>query len=222
MIRRLLPPIMAGLGAILTSAATIAPASAYDALYAFGDSLSDAGNAYALTLHLEPISPPYAQGRFTNGKIWLQDLAATLSLPRVRPELLGGTDFAVGGAETGTTAVHTANFTDLPAQFAAFTAKTPTPRANALYAVWIGSNDLLDILADAKLNSAPARGRCPPSDCKHRDLHRRDRRRRGEPCRGARRARPRQNAADFANSGRRRNRRPVRWRPISIACSPQT
>jgi phospholipase/lecithinase/hemolysin len=151
MSRRLVPPIIAGLGAILTLAASIAPANAYDALYAFGDSLSDAGNVYALTLHLEPISPPYAAGRFTNGKIWLQDLAATLGLPRARPELLGGTDFAVGGAETGTTAVHTANFIDLPGQFAAFTAKTPTPRPNALYAIWIGSNDLFDILAAPNL-----------------------------------------------------------------------
>jgi len=156
MLRGLLLALAVGSASVLAAAATSVSANAYDALYAFGDSLSDAGNVYVATGQREPISPPYAQGRFTNGKIWLQDLAATLSLPLVRPQLLGGTDFAVGGAETGPTPVHKANVTDLPAQLAFFAAKVPQPRPDALYAVWIGSNDLFDILAAPGLT--PAQG----------------------------------------------------------------
>ncbi|MBV8868652.1 MAG: hypothetical protein JOY65_04445, partial [Acetobacteraceae bacterium] len=39
------------------------------ALYAFGDSLSDAGNVFTLSLGKIPVSPPYSDGRFTNGAV---------------------------------------------------------------------------------------------------------------------------------------------------------
>ena len=55
-----------------------------------------------------------------------------------------GTDFAYGGAETGTTAVHAANPIDLPGQLQQFEAQVPHPDPNALYTVWIGSNDVMD------------------------------------------------------------------------------
>src|SRR5262245_4760808 len=40
----------------------------------FGDSLSDDGNLYSLLLHLVPKSPPYFEGRFSNGPTWAEHL----------------------------------------------------------------------------------------------------------------------------------------------------
>jgi phospholipase/lecithinase/hemolysin len=120
------------------------PAGGFSAVYSFGDSLSDAGNVSIATLGVLPASP-YSDGRFTNGNVWVQDLAQNLGLPAVKPSLAGGTDYAYGGAETGQTSVHTVNPTDLPSQVAQFAANVPDPSANALYTVWAGSNDVLDI-----------------------------------------------------------------------------
>jgi phospholipase/lecithinase/hemolysin len=120
------------------------PAGGFSAVYAFGDSLSDAGNISAASLGTLPTSP-YSGGRFTNGNVWVQDLSQNLGLPPVAPSLRGGTDYAYGGAETGPTAAHVTNPPDLTSQFAQFVVNTPAPSANALYTVWAGSNDVLDI-----------------------------------------------------------------------------
>jgi phospholipase/lecithinase/hemolysin len=121
-----------------------APPGGFSTIYAFGDSLSDAGNVSIATLGIVPASP-YSDGRFTNGNVWVQDLAQNLGLPAVKPSLAGGTDYAYGGAETGQTSVHAANPTDLPSQVAQFALNVPHPASNALYTVWAGSNDVLDI-----------------------------------------------------------------------------
>jgi phospholipase/lecithinase/hemolysin len=120
------------------------PAGGFTAVYAFGDSLSDAGNVSIATLGVVP-SAPYSDGRFSNGNVWVQDLSQNLGLPPVKASLAGGTDYAYGGAETGPTAVHAVNPTDLPGQLAQFVANVPNPSPNALYTVWAGSNDVLDI-----------------------------------------------------------------------------
>src|SRR5580700_8063817 len=87
-------------------------ASSIDAIYAFGDSLSDVGNIYASSGGVIP-GAPYVNGQFSNGPVWVQDLASSLGLAPLTPSLLGGSDYAYGGAETGTTPVHTANQSDL-------------------------------------------------------------------------------------------------------------
>lgn len=133
-----------------------APAQAgpFGALYAFGDSLSDTGNVYASTLGLVPAAP-YAGGRFSNGPVWVEGLAAGLGLGPLAPSVLGGTNYAFGGAQTGTTPTHGATPLDLGAQFAAFSAGHPSGApSDALYTVWIGSNDLLGALGSG---SAAAR-----------------------------------------------------------------
>ena len=57
-----------------------------------------------------------------------------------------GTDFAYGGAQTGATAIHALAATDLPSQLAQFVATVPRPSPAALYTLWIGANDLFQIL----------------------------------------------------------------------------
>jgi len=134
-------------------AAGAAGAIPYPKIYAFGDSLSDAGNIYAYTKGFEPVSPPYSAGRFSNGQIWVQDLSASVGLGVLKASLLGGTDYAAGGATTGTSSVHTANASDLPSQLASFQSNVPKPNTGSLFTLWIGSNDLLAILS-SKLSAS--------------------------------------------------------------------
>jgi hypothetical protein len=54
---------------------------AYTALFAFGDSLSDAGNDWIVDGHTDPV-PPYYQGHFSNGLTWVEDLSNMLGLGR--------------------------------------------------------------------------------------------------------------------------------------------
>jgi phospholipase/lecithinase/hemolysin len=122
------------------------PPGGFSAVYAFGDSLSDAGNISLGTLGHLPVGGIYSGGRFTNGNVWVQDLAQNLGLPAPKPSLAGGTDYAYGGAETGATSVHAANPSDLPSQLGQFVASVPDPSPTALYTVWAGSNDVLDIV----------------------------------------------------------------------------
>lgn len=141
------------------SAKPVAPVQAasgapYSAMYVFGDSLSDTGNVSLATAGLLPVSPPYADRSFSNGPVWAQDVAQSIGLPALQPSLAGGTDFAYGGALTGQTPVHTLNPTDLTSQYSQFLAQAPSPQSGALYAMWIGSNDVLDIANDTSLTSA--------------------------------------------------------------------
>jgi phospholipase/lecithinase/hemolysin len=140
--------------AIRVAPTTAAPSLPYSAMYVFGDSLSDTGNVSLATFGLVPVSPPYADRSFSNGPVWAQDLAQSIGLPALKPNLAGGTDFAYGGAETGQTPVHALNVTDLPSQYAQFLTQVPTPQAGALYAIWIGMNDVLDIANNGSLTPA--------------------------------------------------------------------
>src|ERR1700693_4280132 len=44
---------------------------------------------------------PYASGHYTNGQVWAQSFASAFGLS-ANPSVLGGTDYAFGGATTGT------------------------------------------------------------------------------------------------------------------------
>jgi phospholipase/lecithinase/hemolysin len=129
---------------------------AFRDLFVFGDSLSDTGNIFRLTLENVPESPPYFRGRFSNGPVWVEGLADRLAL-EVEPSLQGGTNFAFGGAETGLedndlfernigalipslrAQVHTFLLSDFIGDpLAGFDNADP----EALYIVWGGPNDL--------------------------------------------------------------------------------
>jgi phospholipase/lecithinase/hemolysin len=150
--RTILGAAVLGLSAFgIANAATAA--SPFTAIYAFGDSLSDAGNLWTKSYHLAPVSP-YSNGRFTNGPVWIQDLGTAFGKP-MTASLLGGTDYAFGGAESGATSVHSpAASIDLPSQLAAFKAKVPHPAGTALFTLWIGANDLFDVLNKTSFTTA--------------------------------------------------------------------
>ena len=71
----------------------------------FGDSLSDTGNVFAAStsdpsLQPDPPSPPYFQGRMSNGPVWVEHLADMLSVGRPAASLNGGLNFAYADATT--------------------------------------------------------------------------------------------------------------------------
>jgi phospholipase/lecithinase/hemolysin len=135
--------LCAALPLALTSVAAAAPH--YDAIYVFGDSYCDVGNIYLATSHTTPPSPPYYQGRFSNGPIWVEHVASAMGLPLL-PSLAGGTDYAVGGAEV-TTAVSTTQGTipSVPEQVLEYLkASNYHADPHALYILEGGGDDILN------------------------------------------------------------------------------
>jgi phospholipase/lecithinase/hemolysin len=161
------------LAALAVAALGTGSAHGYSNLFAFGDSLSDGGNAFALTsaanslppLHWPP-SPPAAQ-RFSNGPTAVEVLAASGGL-LLTPSRFGGTNYAYGGATTGDLNFNAAvgSPAGLPAsmlptgmgstaQVGQFLAAPPAFNpADTLFFLWGGPNDLL--LASALSNNDPA------------------------------------------------------------------
>ncbi len=159
MIPNLVHRTIGALAVSLLLAATAQASSLYDAIYVFGDSLSDVGNDFITSGGTHP-GPPYANGQFSNGPIWLQTLAGDLGLSAFTPSLSGGTDYAYGGAQSGAISSgalgHTANNTDLIAtdgQIAQFQATHVTADPNALYTIEIGTNDLGNVVLNATTKS---------------------------------------------------------------------
>lgn len=101
----------------------------------FGDSLSDMGNLYRSHNGALPKSPPYFQGHFSDGEIWIEHFAKHLNIPRY---LIS--NYAYGGASITQTwrPVY-----GLEKQIGQYLTWNPTADENALYVVWIGSNDFV-------------------------------------------------------------------------------
>lgn len=122
-------------------------ASPFSTIYAFGDSLSDPGNLSGLTFGVIPTAP-YAEGVFTNGLLWVQQLAAIYHMPLTQSYLDGGTGYAIAGAETGATLVHDQNAADLDTQLGVFEASNNSADPHALYTLSIGANDCFDVVTE--------------------------------------------------------------------------
>lgn len=130
-------------------AAVCAPvAQAYSQLFVFGDSLSDNGNnALAIGVDASQVVTgngyvptfPYAAGSYTNAAVWTQSFAATFGLAPLLPSLAGGTNFAFGGAQTGSATGFPPGLTDQTASFLSGTAGMAP--ADALYVVAGGGNN---------------------------------------------------------------------------------
>jgi phospholipase/lecithinase/hemolysin len=139
----------------------------------FGDSLSDTGNIAERSSDDLGISYPgsefnYDKGRFTNGKdtdpaartrtrVWHEQLAMLfLGVPRAKPSLNGGSNYAFGGAKTIDSDTNRAVVEDpffgneikltidnMGKQVSDYL-RSHNPAADSLFIVWGGSNDLLD------------------------------------------------------------------------------
>ena len=118
----------------------------FDNIVVFGDSLSDNGNLYALTGGTTPDPLYFYEGRYSNGRVWVEYLAD--------PGFFDCTldDHAYGGAETGSETFPPSP-PGLITQVTTYTGATMQVPDNALFVIWIGANDMFAIVDPA---DAPA------------------------------------------------------------------
>jgi outer membrane lipase/esterase len=127
-----------GLASIAAQAAT----PKYDSLIVFGDSYCDVGNLFIATGGAEP-APPYYDMRFSNGPLWVDHAAGFLGVP-FKASLLGGTDYAFGGAWV-TAPQSVTGVPSVPQQVEGYLAQHGGKAdPNALYILEGGGNDILD------------------------------------------------------------------------------
>ena len=116
-----------------------------DQIVVFGDSLSDNGNIYRLTrrahkvfpsVPIIPKNPPYYEGRFSNGPVWVDDLAAGLNVPLI--------NYAYGGAWAEP--LHDSRLMvpfgiGMQVTYYLVRAVADFHKGNHLYIIWAGGND---------------------------------------------------------------------------------
>lgn len=155
--KRLLQTLAITLGLGLSQATIAGP---YTAHYVFGDSLSDAGNLFVATSGALPQPGDYYNGHFSNGTSYAERISLGLGLPGgATPSYLGGTNYAVGGALTDAHILNTpqANAAfSLQGQMQSYFSSHATSDPNALYTMWIGSNDLFQALELFSLGQSAA------------------------------------------------------------------
>lgn len=136
--------VMAFLAAPLLAAA--APAAALN-LYVFGDSLVDAGNVSVATGGAIPSAAEgYYQGRFTNGLNYVDYLNRRFAGTNSVPSLVGGRNFAWGGARAIGSAFGGFPVPGLPQQLGSYFASTGgVADSSGLYVINFGGNDLFGI-----------------------------------------------------------------------------
>ncbi|HNI47949.1 MAG TPA: SGNH/GDSL hydrolase family protein [Zoogloea sp.] len=140
-------------GALLAAGLSLAGsahAALFSNMYVFGDSLSDVGNDLAITGGLVPDPAYYSNGavtgRFVNGYNYADRLASQLGLS-LAPSVLGGNDYAYGGARStyarpDLAALGALSFQQQVNQYLGNVGGVVDP--NALYVLWIGANDMSD------------------------------------------------------------------------------
>jgi outer membrane lipase/esterase len=150
--------------AALTLAAGLAVAGAasaqtYNRLVVFGDSLSDNGNLYAATMNTQPTSPPYFQGRFSNGPVFTELLGFNAGRYAAGAPVSGSINLAFGGAVTGTAGLPLG----MRSQLLAYTGAGGTFGSNDLVTVLGGANNIFQNLAAAGGSANPQAAIAPIS-----------------------------------------------------------
>ena len=123
-----------------------ARAQNFSQLYVFGDSMSDIGNLFAATSGQVP-APPFFEGRFSNGPLYVEALAEGLGLAPLQAASLGGTDFAWAGAKAAEDIELLGGLLFLPSvrtQVGSYIASLAggTADGEALYVVFGGNSDI--------------------------------------------------------------------------------
>jgi phospholipase/lecithinase/hemolysin len=141
MLARLVKLMISGSFAVAVTAA-YASTPTFDKLVVFGDSYNDVGNLYAVSGYPPA---PYYMGRFSDGPLWIEHVAGFLHVP-LTPYVLGGTDFAFGGAwATAPQKLGTGFIPSVPQQVGIYLQLNGGKAdPNALYVIEGGGNDIVD------------------------------------------------------------------------------
>ena len=132
--------------------ASAASAQTYTRLVVFGDSLSDNGNLYAATAGASPTSPPYFQGRFSNGPVFTELLGFNAGRYALGAPVTGSVNYAFGGARTDSSAFPPG----MRNQLLAYTGGGGTFGANDLVSVLGGANNIFQAFPGAAASPATA------------------------------------------------------------------
>ena len=120
----------------------------FSQMFVFGDSFSDIGNVYSATRGFIPRDPPYYQGRFSDGPLWVEHLADQLALDLTAngadPTTIIGNNFAAGGARVmeDIPVPPLGTIPSLLSQAEYFAADADVVPSDALYVVYGGYNDV--------------------------------------------------------------------------------
>ncbi len=127
-------------------------ASSLTRIVVFGDSLSDNGNLYEFMRHQLPVSPPYFEGRFTNGPVWIEHVVNHYYPNNAKDHLL---NYAFGGSGVGEDDEDDEDesiFTLRSEVDSYLLAHQELADANSLFVLWMGANNYIagpDDLAQA-------------------------------------------------------------------------
>ena len=132
-------------------AASAASAQTYNRLVVFGDSLSDNGNLYAATGGGTPTSPPYFEGRFSNGPVFTELLGFDAGRYTAGAPVTGSVNYAFGGARTDSAA----NPPGMRNQLLAYTGAGGTFGANDLVSILGGANNIFQAVPGAAVSPNP-------------------------------------------------------------------
>lgn len=148
------------------------PLPAIHKIYVFGDSLSDTGNLEAATLSFLPNAKNYFMGRFSDGYLWIDNLAENYHTTIGDNQFIK--DYAVGGATAFPYANQVSVFHlayslvgNLSTQLNDFSKTHQQFKPSDLIMVWIGANDFLwagDMYFCGKLTKACIEGQVQKAD----------------------------------------------------------
>lgn len=136
--------LLATLGAFLFSG--IVAATPLHNIVVFGDSLSDNGNLYEFMKYQLPPSPPYFEGRFSNGQVWIEHLVASYFPDSPGTHLH---DYAFGGA--GVSEEEDDVLFTLRREINTYLlAHDDKADEDSLFVVWIGANNYLGMPSEVE------------------------------------------------------------------------
>ena len=117
-------------------------ASPITRIVVFGDSLSDNGNLYEFMRHQMPISPPYFEGRFTNGPVWIEHVVDHYYPHSAKEHLL---NYAFGGSGVGGEEedADESVFTLRSEVDSYLLAHQDLADADSLFVLWMGANNYI-------------------------------------------------------------------------------
>ncbi len=144
---------------------TTAEAQTYNRLVVFGDSLSDNGNLYLATGGSTPASPPYGQGRFSDGPVFTELLgfdAANFMGP-----VTGSINMAFGGARTDSQSAPLG----MRLQLQQYLARGGTFGSGDLVSVLGGANNIFQGLPMAGASASPTAAIAPVAQAAAMDVN---------------------------------------------------
>ena len=138
---------VAAMGAV----ASAANAQTYNRVVVFGDSLSDNGNLYLATGGTTPLSPPYYQGRFSNGPVFTELLGFNVGRYAAGAPVTGSINYAFGGARTDSAL----SPPGMRNQLLAYLGAGGAFGANDLVSILGGANNIFQGIGPAVLSGTP-------------------------------------------------------------------